>query len=119
LNSNFLKIESAAKVSETVYSHLFRSTCPVTNQPDWASIMIRYQGKKIAHEGLLKYLISYREYNDFGEQCTEHIYMDILRQCAPEKLTVYMCFTRRGGLDINPFRSNFEKYTESIRTYRQ
>lgn len=106
-------------VYEIVHSHLFRSNCPITNQPDWASVMIKYSGKEINHEGLLKYLVSFREHNEFHEQCVERIFMDILRHCAPEKLTVYARYTRRGGLDINPFRSNFESEPENIRTSRQ
>lgn len=106
-------------VYEIVHSHLFRSNCPITNQPDWASVMIKYSGKAIEHEGLLKYLISFREHNEFHEQCVERIFMDIQRHCAPEKLTVYARYTRRGGLDINPFRSNFENEPENIRTTRQ
>lgn len=118
LNPELLATE-AAQVAETLHSHLFRSTCPVTGQPDWASILIRYEGNKINHEGLLKYLIAFREQDEFGEHCAERIYTDITRQCKPEKLTVYMRFTRRGGLDINPFRSNFESRIENIRTFRQ
>ena len=106
-------------VDETVYSNLLKSNCPITNQPDWASVLIRYQGKKINHENLLKYIISFRQHNEFHEQCVERIFMDIWRQCQPEKLTVYARYTRRGGLDINPFRSNFEKPYKNIRLARQ
>lgn len=113
-----LKAESAM-ISETVYTHLFKSNCPITNQYDWASILIRYSGKKIVHEALLQYLISYRQHNEFHEQCAERIFVDIMNQCRPEQLTVYARFTRRGGLDINPFRSNFEKIPENIRLSRQ
>lgn len=106
-------------VDETLHSNLFKSNCPVTNQPDWASVIIRYEGKKINHEGLLRYIVSYRQHQAFHENCAEQIFCDILRRCAPEKLTVYMRFTRRGGLDINPFRSNFETAPESLRLVRQ
>lgn len=106
-------------IHETLHSHLFRSRCPVTGQPDWASILIRYEGNKINHEGLLKYLVAFREQDEFGEHCAERVFMDIMRQCKPDKLTVYMRFTRRGGLDINPFRSNFEARVENIRSFRQ
>jgi len=92
-------------VSETVVSHLFRSVCPVTGQPDWASIQIGYIGPQISHEGLLRYLISYRTHAGFHEECVERVFMDILRVCEPERLSVLARFTRRGGLDINPFRS--------------
>lgn len=106
-------------VFETLTTNLFKSNCPVTQQPDWASISIRYVGKKIERENLLKYLISYREHAEFHEQCVERIFMDISRYCQSEKLSVYARFTRRGGLDINPFRSNFESAPENIPTLRQ
>lgn len=114
-----LLVATGNPVYEIVHSNLFRSNCPITNQPDWASIIIKYSGKKIDHEGLLKYLISFREHNEFHEQCVERIFTDIMQRCAPEKLTVYARYTRRGGLDINPFRSNFESEPENIRTIRQ
>lgn len=101
--------EQAEHVEETLFSHLLRSNCPVTNQPDWGSVLIRYQGPALDHEGLLRYLISFREHNDFHEQCVERIYTDIMQHCQPEKLTVQAYYTRRGGLDINPFRSNYEQ----------
>lgn len=106
-------------VDETLHSNLFKSNCPVTNQPDWASVIIRYEGRKINHEGLLRYLVSYRQHQAFHENCAEQIFCDILRRCEPEKLTVYLRFTRRGGLDINPFRSNFEMPPEGMRLVRQ
>jgi 7-cyano-7-deazaguanine reductase len=94
-------------VEETLVSHLLKSNCLVTGQPDWASVQIHYVGPQIEQEGLLKYLIGFREHNEFHEQCVERIFMDVLRQCAPHKLAVYARYTRRGGLDINPWRSNF------------
>ena len=96
-----------APVEETLVSHLLKSNCLVTGQPDWASVQIHYAGPQIEQEGLLKYLIGFREHNEFHEQCVERIFVDILRQCAPHKLAVYARYTRRGGLDINPWRSNF------------
>lgn len=96
-----------APIEETVVSHLLKSNCLVTGQPDWASVQIRYVGAPIDHEGLLRYLIGFREHNEFHEQCVERIFMDVLRQCKPQKLSVYARYTRRGGLDINPWRSNF------------
>ncbi len=92
-------------VEETLYSNLLKSNCLVTNQPDWGSVEIAYKGKKINREGLLKYLVSYRNHNEFHEQCIERIFVDIMNYCKPEKLTVYGRYTRRGGLDINPYRS--------------
>jgi 7-cyano-7-deazaguanine reductase len=96
-----------AAVEETLVSHLLKSNCLVTGQPDWASVQIRYAGAPIDHEGLLRYVIGFREHNEFHEQCVERIFMDILRQCKPQKLSVYARYTRRGGLDINPWRSNY------------
>lgn len=94
-------------VQETLVSHLLKSNCLVTGQPDWGTVQIQYAGPQINQEGLLKYLIGFREHNEFHEQCVERIFTDILRQCAPHKLSVYARYTRRGGLDINPFRTNF------------
>lgn len=92
-------------VEEVLYSNLLKSNCLVTNQPDWGSVFIAYTGKQIHREGLLKYLVSFRNHNEFHEQCIERIFVDIMHHCKPEKLTVYGRYTRRGGLDINPFRS--------------
>ncbi|OGB27774.1 MAG: NADPH-dependent 7-cyano-7-deazaguanine reductase QueF [Burkholderiales bacterium RIFCSPLOWO2_02_FULL_57_36] len=97
----------AAPVEEVLVSHLLKSNCLVTGQPDWGSVQIRYAGSAIDQEGLLRYLIGFREHNEFHEQCVERIFMDLLRQCKPQKLSVYARYTRRGGLDINPWRSNF------------
>ena len=105
-------------VKENYYSHLFKSNCPITGQPDWASVVIRFEGKPIEPEGLLRYLISYRQNQEFHEDCAERIFMDIMQYCEPEKLTVYMRYTRRGGLDINPFRSNFETMQDLGRNLR-
>ena len=93
-------------VSETLHSHLLKSNCLITSQPDWGSVQIDYTGRKINREALLRYLISFREHNEFHEQCVERIFTDIQKYCQPEKLTVYARYTRRGGLDINPFRSS-------------
>ena len=92
-------------VEEILYSDLLKSNCLVTNQPDWGSVQIAYKGKKINQEGLLRYIVSFRNHNEFHEQCIERIFMDIMRHCQPEELTVYGRYTRRGGLDINPYRS--------------
>jgi len=109
-----------APVEETLVSHLLKSNCLVTGQPDWGSVQIRYVGPQIDQEGLLKYLIGFREHNEFHEQCVERIFMDVLRQCKPTKLAVYARYTRRGGLDINPWRANFSTGKPSnLRTARQ
>jgi 7-cyano-7-deazaguanine reductase len=114
-----LLFTSEQNVEERVYSNLLKSNCPVTAQPDFASVFIHYQGKQIEHTSLLKYLISFREHTEFNENCIERIFMDITWACQPEKLTVYGRYTRRGGLDINPFRSNFESLPFNFRHGRQ
>jgi 7-cyano-7-deazaguanine reductase len=96
-----------APVEEKLLSHLLKSNCLVTGQPDWASVQIHYVGPQIDQESLLRYLIGFREHNEFHEQCVERIFVDILRACKPQKLAVYARYTRRGGLDINPWRTNF------------
>ncbi len=108
-------------IEEKLVSHLLKSNCLVTAQPDWASVQIHYVGAQIDQEGLLKYLISFREHNEFHEQCVERIFMDILRECKPQKLAVYARYTRRGGLDINPWRSNFTmgRGPSNLRSARQ
>ncbi|ESJ07800.1 MULTISPECIES: NADPH-dependent 7-cyano-7-deazaguanine reductase QueF [Cupriavidus] len=107
-------------VEETLVSHLLKSNCLVTGQPDWGSVQIRYVGAPIDQEGLLKYLISFRNHNEFHEQCVERIFVDVLRQCKPVKLAVYARYTRRGGLDINPFRTNFNTpWPDNRRNARQ
>ena len=95
-----------APVSETLTSQLLKSNCLVTGQPDWASVRIAYTGPQIDQAGLLQYIVSFRNHNEFHEQCVERIYMDIWRRCKPSQLTVYARYTRRGGLDINPFRTS-------------
>ena len=93
-------------VTEVLVSNLLKSNCLVTGQPDWASVQISYSGPQIDQEGLLQYLVSFRNHNEFHEQCVERIFTDIWRQCRPSKLSVYARYTRRGGLDINPFRTS-------------
>jgi len=117
----FIEEEDTKKedVEETLYTDLFKSNCLATGQPDWGSLWIHYVGKRINHEGLLKYLISFRDHSGFAEHCVEQIYYDIMQQCSPKNLSVYGRYTRRGGLDINPFRSNFESNPTNIRQVRQ
>ena len=95
-----------APVTETLTSHLLKSNCLVTGQPDWGSVQIRYSGPPIDQAGLLAYIVSFRNHNEFHEQCVERMFMDIWTRCKPLKLTVYARYTRRGGLDINPFRTS-------------
>lgn len=106
-------------VEETLVSHLLKSNCLITSQPDWGSVQIHYVGKRLNREKLLRYLVSFREYNEFHEQCVERIFTDLMQFAKPEKLTVYARYTRRGGLDINPFRSNFERVPVNLRMARQ
>jgi 7-cyano-7-deazaguanine reductase len=107
-------------VEETLFSNLLKSNCPVTGQPDWGSVQIHYVGPQIDHAGLLRYIISYRNHTGFHEQCVERIFLDVLKACQPVKLAVYARYTRRGGLDINPFRTNFNlPMPDNFRTARQ
>lgn len=102
---NFLEVSvNSPAIEEIVYSDLLKSNCLVTGQPDWGSVQIHYQGRAISHEGLLKYIISFRQHSEFHEQCIERIFMDIWRKCEPEFLAVYGRYTRRGGIEINPCR---------------
>ena len=108
-------------VEETLCSDLLKSNCLVTNQPDWCSVQITYKGKKINRESLLRYIVSFRNDNEFHEQCIEKIFMHIMQYCKPEQLTVYGRSTRRGGLDINSYRSTqeLECEIENTRLCRQ
>jgi 7-cyano-7-deazaguanine reductase len=101
---DYLQADGAV-VSETLYSHLLKSNCLVTGQPDWGMVAVRYTGAAIRREGLLRYIISFRQHNEFHEQCVERIFCDILARCQPQALAVWARYTRRGGLDINPFRA--------------
>lgn len=100
-----LQVQSGGIVEEVLYSHLLRSLCPVTGQPDWATVWLHYRGAAIEHSSLLQYIIAYREHQEFHEQCVERMFRDIARRCEPQFLHLQGFYTRRGGLDINPFRS--------------
>jgi 7-cyano-7-deazaguanine reductase len=107
-------------VEEVLTSNLLKSNCLVTGQPDWGSVQVRYSGPQIEQGGLLRYLVSFRNHNEFHEQCVERIFMDIWRRCRPVKLAVYARYTRRGGLDINPFRTSHPvAVPANVRTARQ
>ncbi|MEZ0122557.1 MAG: NADPH-dependent 7-cyano-7-deazaguanine reductase QueF [Candidatus Reddybacter sp.] len=106
-------------VDETVYSHLMKSNCPVTGQPDWATIYVRYSGRPICHRSLLRYLVSYREHQGFHEHCVERVFLDIIKHCQPSSLVVSARYTRRGGLDINPLRTLGSEAIDWARTGRQ
>lgn len=104
-NAAHLAIDGDAVVTETLQSALLKSNCPVTGQPDWASVRIAYRGAKIDRAGLLRYLVSFRDHAEFHEQCVERIFIDLLARCRPQTLSVDARYTRRGGLDINPWRA--------------
>ena len=107
-------------VQETLVSHLLKSNCLVTGQPDWGSVQIRYSGPQIDQAGLLQYIVSFRNHNEFHEQCVERIYTDIMARCKPAQLSVYARYTRRGGLDISPFRTSHPQALPApVRTARQ
>ena len=111
---------SLGLVEESLVTHLLRSNCPVTGQPDWASVQINYVGPTINEEGLLRYLIAFREHQEFHEHCVEKIFIDIKNKCRPSKLSVYARYTRRGGIDINPFRADYNaEWPDNKRHSRQ
>lgn len=111
---------SLGVVEETLVTHLLRSNCPVTGQPDWASVQINYVGPTINEESLLRYLIAFREHQEFHEHCVEKIFIDIKEKCHPTKLSVYARYTRRGGIDINPFRADYNaEWPLNVRHSRQ
>ncbi len=116
----FLLVDDESRAEERLVSHLLKSNCPVTGQPDWASIQIAYAGPRIDRAGLLRYLVSFREHAEFHEHCVERIFLDLLTRCATVRLSVQARYTRRGGLDINPWRSS-ERAGEpnNTRTLRQ
>ncbi|MGY8562211.1 NADPH-dependent 7-cyano-7-deazaguanine reductase QueF [Paracidovorax citrulli] len=117
----YLSSNAGQVVTETLSSALLKSNCPVTGQPDWASVSVRYRGPRIDREGLLRYLVSYREHAEFHEQCVERIFNEISLRCRPEWLEVEARYTRRGGLDINPWRATagIEQPGRTVRDLRQ
>jgi 7-cyano-7-deazaguanine reductase len=116
---DFLRVDTKNLVSEKIVSHLFKSHCLCTQQPDMGSIFVEYKGPKIDDAGLLAYLISYRDHVGFSENCIEQIFIDIYQRTRPEKLSVFGRFTRRGGIDINPYRFTHERAIENIRMVYQ
>ncbi|MDB9999264.1 NADPH-dependent 7-cyano-7-deazaguanine reductase QueF [Porticoccaceae bacterium] len=118
-DASFLQADKRQPVTETLYSHLLRTNCPVTDQPDWASLYISYTGGRIDADGLLKYIVSFRQHQDFHEQCVEKIFSDIMQRCEPTELSVYARYMRRGGLDINPYRSTKQSSPPNYRQVRQ
>lgn len=119
-SASLLALESAESVSGVqMYSHLLKSNCPVTGQPDWASVWVEYSGGKICPSSFLRYVVSYRQHQDFHESCVEKIFNDIAKACQPKALSVYARYTRRGGLDINPFRTSCHRAVPTRRLSRQ
>ena len=118
-DKTLLICDSKRIATEMFYSHLLKTNCPVTHQPDWASVYIDYTGPAIDPDGLLKYIVSYREHQDFHEQCVEQIFADIILRCQPSVLSVNARYMRRGGLDINPFRSTSDAVPLNFRHVRQ
>lgn len=106
-------------VTETLHTHLLRSLCPVTGQPDIGSLMIHYRGPSIDRSSLIDYIVSFRQHEDFHEACVERMFLDIKEHCSPDELTVYACYNRRGGIDINPFRTDFSDEPPVGRFWRQ
>ncbi|MEK1906988.1 MAG: NADPH-dependent 7-cyano-7-deazaguanine reductase QueF [Pseudomonas sp.] len=114
-----LRCVSSEVVTETLYSHLLKSNCPVTGQPDWGTLVVEYQGPQLDAASLLAYVVSFRQHQDFHEQCVERVFLDLQRLLQPQKLTVYARYVRRGGLDINPYRSTEAVVTDNRRLVRQ
>ncbi|WP_426149625.1 NADPH-dependent 7-cyano-7-deazaguanine reductase QueF [Pseudomonas sp. DC3000-4b1] len=114
-----LRCESGRIVEESLHSHLLKSNCPVTSQPDWGSLAVTYKGPALDHASFLAYVVSFREHSDFHEQCVERIFLDLLQLLQPERLTVFARYVRRGGLDINPYRSTHETAFDNRRLARQ
>jgi 7-cyano-7-deazaguanine reductase len=114
-----LRCDESRVIEESLHSHLLKSNCPVTSQPDWGSVAVEYRGSALDHASFLAYIVSFRQHSDFHEQCVERIFMDLQRLLKPEKLTVSARYVRRGGLDINPYRSTETLTLENGRLARQ
>lgn len=114
-----LRCDDTCRVDEVLYSHLLKSNCPVTGQPDWGTLVVEYNGPALDPASLLAYLVSFRQHQDFHEQCVERIYLDLQRLLQPTRLTVYARYVRRGGLDINPYRSSEAVHPDNRRLVRQ
>jgi 7-cyano-7-deazaguanine reductase len=119
VDADLLRADADTVVNEDLYSDALRSLCPVTEQPDLGSVLVCYRGPRIERTSLLRYIVSYRQHQDFHENCVERMFVDIVERCGAQKLTVYARYQRRGGIDINPFRSNFEDAPRNLRLWRQ
>ncbi|UVJ42556.1 NADPH-dependent 7-cyano-7-deazaguanine reductase QueF [Pseudomonas sp. LS1212] len=114
-----LRCDAERVIEESLHSHLLKSNCPVTGQPDWGSVTVHYRGAALDHASFLAYLVSFRQHADFHEQCVERIFLDLQRLLKPQALTVYARYVRRGGLDINPYRSTEAVTEQNLRLVRQ
>jgi len=119
VNAELLQADKQTLVEEDLHTHLLRSLCPVTSQPDIGSLQISYRGPKIDRAGLLRYVVSYRQHSDFHESCVERMFVDLMSRCTPEHLSLHARYQRRGGLDINPFRSSATGKPLNLRLWRQ
>ena len=119
VDPGLLAIRRDRHTEASLYSHALRSLCPVTGQPDSGSVLIQYKGPEIDPAGLLRYIVSYRQHEDFHEACVERMYLDILRHCSPERLVVHARYQRRGGIDINPYRGSTAAIPNNLRLWRQ
>lgn len=116
---DLLVCDAARVVEQSLHSHLLKSNCPVTGQPDWGSVLVEYRGPALEPASLLAYLVSFRQHADFHEQCVERIFLDLQKHLQPEYLTVYARYVRRGGLDINPYRTTLAEVPRNRRLVRQ
>ena len=119
VDADLLQADSDELVEEDLHTHVLRSLCPVTSQPDTGSLQISYRGPKIDRASVLRYIVSYRQHEDFHEACVERMFVDLMSQCAPEKLSIHARYQRRGGIDINPYRSNTDERPPNLRLWRQ
>ena len=119
VNADLLEVATDKHTAATLHTHLLRSLCPVTNQPDFGSLLVAYEGPLIEPASLLAYVTSYRRHNGFHEACVERMFVDIHERCSPDALTIYARYTRRGGIDINPWRSSADGSPDNLRLWRQ
>lgn len=119
VNADLLSADSNTIVSEDLHTHLLRSLCPVTSQPDTGSLQLSYLGPRIEPAGLLRYVVSFRQHSDFHESCIERMFVDLMERCAPVEISLHARYQRRGGIDINPFRSNTVERPRNLRLWRQ
>jgi 7-cyano-7-deazaguanine reductase len=119
VDAGLLEADAAQDVEEHLHTHLLRSLCPVTGQPDIGSVLISYAGPRIDPASLLRYVVSFREHNDFHEACVERMFSDIEARCQPRRLSIHALYQRRGGIDINPFRTNCGEAPDGLRLWRQ